>query len=273
MTLTDAVDFNRAVLARAYVRVVGVNREISWMLAEIFLPMLSVTAYIFLYRALGAPKMYEGLVVLGAAMIPFWLVVLWSMAMQFYWEKEMGNLDIYMASPTNPIALLLGMAIGGLVMGGLRSFAVLLVGLGVFRVELSVTSWPALVVAFVLTLSALFTMGMAAASVYFVTGRKGIKINIALMEPIYMLSGMFFPMKNMGRILGAVASIVPLSIGLDAIRQVTLPGMANLEFLPFKVELGILMVMTVVFGVLALKLMARMERKGKTEGTLTEKWL
>ena len=128
----------RSIWARAYVRIVGGNRELSWMLSEVLLPMISLSAYIFIYRSLGAPRIYEGLVVLGGAMIPFWIGVLWSMASQFYWEKEMGNLDLYMASPMHPVALLLGMALGGMFMSFVRSFFVLLLGVFVFRVELTV---------------------------------------------------------------------------------------------------------------------------------------
>jgi len=35
-----------------------------------------------------------GFVVLGGTMTAFWMNVLWSMASQLYWEKEMGNLQL-----------------------------------------------------------------------------------------------------------------------------------------------------------------------------------
>ncbi len=268
-----AADILRGVKARAYVRVIGANREISWVVTEIVLPILSVTAYVFLYRALNAPPMFEGLVILGGAMIPFWIVVLWSMAMQFYWEKEMGNLDIYLSSPTDPIALLLGMAVGGMVMGALRTIAILILGVLLFKIQFVVTSWPMLIVILTLTLSALFAMGMAAASVYFVTGRKGVMINIALMEPVFLLTGNFFPLKNLGAVLGAVASIIPISLGLDGVRQLLLPGFDAYIFLSVETEAAILLAMTLVFGTASVFLVRRMERKGLADGTLAEKWL
>lgn len=274
MSLSEILTISwRAAMARAYVRVVGANRELSWVATEIILPILTVAAYVFLYRHLGQPPLYEGMVVLGGAMIPFWIVVLWSMAMQFYWEKEMGNLDIFLSSPTHPIALLLGMAVGGVFMGGLRAFLILFLGITLFRIPLHVTSWPALLAVFSLTLSALFAMGMAAASVYFVTGRKGIKINIALMEPVYMLTGMFYPVKNMGFVVSLIASIIPITLGLDGIRQITLPGSEALAFLSVPVEITMLAIVTVVFSIAAVYLLKRMEEKGRRDGTLTEKWL
>src|SRR2546422_2862998 len=50
-------------------------------------------------------------VVLGGTMVAFWLNVLWSMASQLYWEKEIGNLQLYMMAPMNRMALLGGMAV------------------------------------------------------------------------------------------------------------------------------------------------------------------
>ncbi len=268
-----AVRSFRAVKARAYIRIVGANRELSWMLTEIVLPILSVAAYILLYRSLGLPPIYEGLVILGGAMIPLWMVVLWSMAMQLFWEKGVGNLDIYLSSPTDPIMLLIGMAVGGMFMGGLRSAMILFLGIVIFDVHLFVADWLLFIATLSFTMTALFSMGMAAASVYFVTGRKGIKINIALMEPVYMLTGMYFPMKNLGAVMGIVASLIPLSLGLDGIRQLCLPGGASLKFISVHAEIGILMTMTVIFGIAAYYLLRRMERKGRMDGTLSERWM
>ncbi len=263
----------RAIRARAYIRIVGANREISWLVTEIALPILSVAAYILLYRSLGLPPIYEGLVIVGGAMIPLWMVVLWSMAMQLFWEKGVGNLDIYLSSPTDPIMLLIGMAIGGMFMAGLRSAMILLLGILIFDVDLFVSDWFLFFTVLSLTMTALFSMGMAAASAYFVTGRMGIKINIALMEPIYMMSGLYFPMKNMGAVMGIVASLIPLSLGLDGIRQLCLPGGESLKFISVHAEIGILFVMSVVFGIASYYLLRRMERKGRIDGTLSERWM
>jgi len=86
--------FLQTVLARAYPRIIGQQREKSWMFFDIFLPMLAVSAYVFVYRAIGAPNEYVGFVVMGGAMTAFWMNVLWSMSSQLYWEKEMGNLSL-----------------------------------------------------------------------------------------------------------------------------------------------------------------------------------
>lgn len=262
----------RAARARAYVRVVGANRELSWLITEVVLPVLSIAAYVLIYRAIGAPKDYEALVVVGGAMIPYWMVVLWSMAAQFYWEKEMGNLDLYMASPMHPVALLLGMALGGMVLATVRTIMIILFGVLLFKVSF-VFLQPWLVIAlFILTLTALFSMGMVASSIYFLVGRAGIKINVVLMEPVFLFTGVYFPVKNLGFYLSIIGAMIPLTLGLDGIRQLILPSGKTMGFLSPEVEILILLGMTVVFTFLAFKAMAHMERLGKKEGRMTLRW-
>ena len=65
--------FVRTALARAYPRVIGGNREKSWVFFEVVLPLLALSAYVFVYRGLQAPEEFVGFVILGGAMSAFWL--------------------------------------------------------------------------------------------------------------------------------------------------------------------------------------------------------
>jgi ABC-2 type transport system permease protein len=91
--------FLRTMLARAYPRVIGLWREPSWMLQETLMPMLSVAAFVYVYRAMHAPEEFTGFVILGGAMTAFWLNVLWAMGAQLYWERDSGNLELYIIAP------------------------------------------------------------------------------------------------------------------------------------------------------------------------------
>ena len=92
----------------------------------------------FVYRAIHAPEDYIGFVVVGGAMIAFWMNVLWSMSSQLYWEKEQGNLALYIMSPTSMMAILLGMALGGLLATTLRALVIIVVGSLLFKVQYAV---------------------------------------------------------------------------------------------------------------------------------------
>jgi len=262
--------FLKTVVARAYPRVIGQQRERSWLFFDVFLSILAVSAYVFVYRAIGAPEEYVGFVVVGGAMTAFWLNVLWSMSSQLYWEKESGNLALYIMAPNSMMAILLGMAVGGIVATALRAAAILLVGSLLFHVQYAVGSLPALAVVFLLTLAALYGLGMMSASLFLLWGREAWHLANLAQEPIYLLSGFYFPVKNLGFWVAVAASIIPLTLGLDAMRQLLFPSGAALGFLTVPVEVAVLAVLCVLFLVAARWLLGYMERMAIREGRLLE---
>jgi ABC-2 type transport system permease protein len=263
----------RAVRGRAYPRVRGTLREKSWVFFEILLPFLSTSAFVFVYRALKAPPDYIGFVVLGGAMSAFWLNVIWMMAAQLHWEKDNGNLELYFAAPMNLISVLFGMAIGGLFMSGTRAVAVLLVATFVFGVTFSVSQWLLLITVFLLTLVALYGLGMILASLFLAWGREAWHLTQGLIEPVYFVAGLNFPVARLG-LLGALAvSTLPLAVGLDAMRQLAFTGTGpSLGVLPPEAETAILVVMPGVFLGLARVMLRNHENRARREGRLTVRW-
>ncbi|RME32738.1 MAG: ABC transporter permease [Thermoflexia bacterium] len=211
-----------------------------------------------------------GFVVVGGAMTAFWLNVLWSMSSQLYWEKESGNLALYIMAPNSMMAILLGMALGGIIATSLRAAAILIVGSLIFHVQYSVGSVPVLVAVFLLTLAALYGLGMMTASLFLLWGREAWHLANLAQEPIYLLSGFYFPVKNLGFWVAAVASIIPLTLGLDAMRQLLFPSGATLGFLSVSVEVTILALLTVLFIATARWLLSYVERIAIREGRLLE---
>lgn len=262
--------YTQTILGRAYPRVVGMAREKSWLFFDIFLPMLSVSAYVFVYRAIGAPEEYVGFVVVGGAMTAFWLNILWSMSSQLYWEKETGNLALYIMSPTHMMAILLGMALGGLVATAQRALGIILLGSLAFKVEYAVGSFWQLLLVFFLSMAALYGMGMMTASLFLLLSREAWHLANLAQEPIYLVSGFYFPIKSFNFWVAAAASIIPLTLGLDAMRQLVFPSGALLGFLTVEVEIAILLLLTIVFIGSARLLLAKMERLAIREGRLTE---
>src|SRR3989304_430591 len=120
--------FVRTVIARAYPRVIGQQRELSWVFFDIFLPLMATCAYVFVYKAIRAPEEFIGFVILGGAMTAFWLNVLWGMSSQLYWEKEMGNLGLYVMAPNSLMAILLGMALGGMLATCMKAVVIVVLG-------------------------------------------------------------------------------------------------------------------------------------------------
>ncbi len=262
--------FLKTVLARAYPRIIGQQREKSWMFFDVFLPLLSVAAYVYIYRAIKAPAEYVGFVVIGGAMTAFWLNVLWSMSSQLYWEKEQGNLALYIIAPNSMMAILLGMALGGLVATTLRALVITVIGSWLFQVPYAISSFIQLFLVFTLALVALYGMGMMSASFFLLLSREAWHWANLAQEPIYLLSGFYFPIKSFSFWIAAGASIIPLTLGLDAMRQLIFPSGAALGFLSVEVEIGALLLMSVLFLLGARALLAYMEKLAIQEGRLTE---
>lgn len=262
--------FLMTVIGRSYPRVVGMQRERSWLFFDVFLPLLSVAAYVFVYRAIGAPEDYVGFVVVGGAMTAFWMNVLWSMSSQLYWEKEQGNLALYIISPAPMMAILLGMAVGGLFATLLRAIAIIAVGSLIFNVTYAVSSFWQLIAVFSLSMVALYGLGMMSASVFLLLSREAWHLANLAMEPVYLVSGMYFPVKNLGFWAAAAASVIPLTLGLDAMRQLVFASGPTLGFLSVETEILILIILSVVFVTAARYLLAYVERLAVREGRLTE---
>ncbi len=263
--------FLRTIVARAYPRIIGANREKSWIFFDTFLPLLATSAYVFFYRAIHAPEEYIGLVVVGGAMTAYWLNVLWSMSSQLYWDKEAGNLALYIAAPTSMMAILLGMAVGGLVMTTMRAVAIIAAGWLLFDVQFSFAYWEVLLLTFVITMAALYGMGMLFASLFLLFGREAWHISNLLQEPIYLVSGFYFPVKALGFWIAAAASLIPLTLGLDAMRQLLFPGHPTFGFLSVKIEIGVLAGLALIFIVLSKFALDYLEKLARQQGRLTER--
>ena len=262
--------FFMTVLARAYPRVIGQQREKSWVFFDIFLPMVATCAYVFIYRAIEAPKDYIGFVLIGGAMTAFWMNVLWNMSSQLYWEKETGNLGLYIMAPNSLMAILLGMALGGMLATCLRAGVIILLGSVFFDVQFAVGSVPQLIAAFLLAMTALYGMGMLFASLFLLFGREAWHISNLLQEPVYLVSGFYFPIRSFNFWLALGASIIPLTLGLDAMRQLLFASGPALGFLSVPLEIAALVALSVLFLWAAKVALEYMERLAIREGRITE---
>ncbi|AMV30024.1 ABC-2 type transporter [Gemmata sp. SH-PL17] len=261
--------FLQAVQARTYPRLAWLYRSNSWMIQETVLPVLAVSAFAYAYRAMEAPQAYTGFLVLGAAMTTFWLNVLWGMGAQLYWERDSGNLELYVMSPAPMIAILTGMALGGMTTTIIRATAITVAGVLLFDVPIDPSSWWLLALGFVVTLAALYGLGMLFASVFLMWGREAWHLIALLQEPIYLMSGTNFPVSVLPRAVAVVASAIPLTLGMDAMRQVLfrVTGLFDVW-----TELSVLGSLAVVFFFVARCSLRRLERRAREEGKLTVRW-
>jgi ABC-2 type transport system permease protein len=263
----------RAAYARAYVRVRSQFNEPEWVIAEAVIPLLIVFAAATLYRVSGSGQL-AGFAVVGGAMMAFWDNVLWLMASQLYWEKESGNLDLFIIAPISRMSILLGMSLGSIVNTSIRAAIILLTAFTVLNIQLNVADPLALSLVFTLTLTALYGLGMLMSSLYMLYGRGALNLNDVLSEPVYLLSGLYFP--TVGRyspfptVLQLLVSLIPLTFGIDGLRRTIILG-ETLESLTL--HIAVLTVLSIVLIPLAWRTLNYMETLGRREGRLSLRWI
>lgn len=257
----------RTMYARAWVRIKSTYGEPLWLVVSIGFPLFSSFAMALLYGSTGLSR-FSGFAVLGGIMLAFWANVLWSMASQFNWDKEVGIFEIYLVSPAPITAILVGMSLGGILQTAPSAAIIAGIGLALFSPTFN-PSWEAVVLTFGFTLASLYAMGMLMSSLYLAYGREAESINNAIGEPITFFSGLYFPSLGVGSpfpfAIQAAASLIPLTIGMDALRKSVFLSVGISAILW---ELVVLGVMGAVLLVLAQKSLRALENRGRRYGTL-----
>lgn len=260
----------RTIVGRAYPRLVSANREPDWIFYEVALPLLQIIAFALVYKALHRPD-FIGILVMGGALLAFWQNVLWSMAGQLHWERQSGNLELYLMAPPSMLWILAGMAFGGMFATLMRAIAIVTIGSLIFGVTYQIVSTPLLIVVFLITMIALYGMGSMLASLYLLYNREVWALQEVIQDPVALISGFYFPVRTLGGFAGSLASLIPLTLGLDAMRQLMFPA-THIPFLPYMIEIGILAVLLVLFIFGAIVSFTYIERRAKIEGKLSLKW-
>ncbi len=267
-SLSKATLWLGAAFSRAVIRIYSTYSDPLWILVNIGGPLLTSMALALLYRFAGLGQ-FTGFAVLGGGMMAYWGNVLWSMASQLNWDKRSGMLYLYIASPAPLTSLLVGMSLGGIVGTLPSSLIVLAIGITLFNPQFSPPS-IALAATFILTLIALYGMGIALSSLYMVTGREAEEINDAIFEPVSFLSGLYFPSVGRGSpfpfALQAVASLIPLTIGMDTLRRVAIYGQDLPDVWANLAALSLMALVSIIGGTRAL---SYVEMKGRKTGDLT----
>ena len=117
-----------------------------------------------------------------------------------------------------------------------------------------------------LAICALYCLGMLLAGLFLFYQREAWQLADAMQEPIYFVSGFYFPVRTLGAAVAGVGSLIPLTLGLDAIRQLVLPGTP--EFIPVGWEILAVVVQIVVYALLSQVTLRQLERLAREDARL-----
>jgi ABC-2 type transport system permease protein len=108
------------------------------------------------------------------------------------------------------------------------------------------------------------------ASAFLLFGREAWAISDMVQEPVNLVTGFYFPVRSLPFWIAAAASAIPMTLGLDAMRQLAFPNGFQMGFLSTRVEILILVGLSVFFLVGAKLLLDYTEKLAIREGRLTE---
>jgi ABC-2 type transport system permease protein len=146
---------------------------------------------------------------------------------------------------------------------------ILIAGTVIFQAPLVVHEPLTALVMFLLTIIALYALGMLFASLFMLYGREAWHTANLLQEPVYFVSGSYFPVNSLPFLVQVAASFIPLTFGLDGIRRVLVQGEG---IVTTWLDIVALVIFILVLMPLARFALGYMENLGKKEGRLTLRW-
>jgi ABC-2 type transport system permease protein len=144
---------------------------------------------------------------------------------ELIWDRQFGFLKETLVAPVPRIYVMIGRTLGGATVALIQGLIVVVICLAAgFRV----TNFGALptAVAVMILVAVMFTaLGTAVASV--LSDFQGFQLIMNfLVMPIFFLSGALFPLVGLPKVLNIIATIDPLSYGVDGLRS-ALVGIAH----------------------------------------------
>jgi ABC-2 type transport system permease protein len=165
---------------------------------------------------------------------------------EIIWDRQFGFLKETLVAPTSRLEIMIGRTLGGATVacfqGILIVFLSFLVG---FRPE-NIMLFP-LAFVFIFLIALLFTaLGTSIASL--LKDMQGFQLIMNfLVMPLFFLSGALFPLNGLPKTLSVIATVNPLSYGVDGLRQ-TLTNVSHFGLLHDFLVLSVITAIILAIG-------------------------
>ena len=186
--------------------------------------------------------------------------MLWGTGYFIENQRGAGTLEVLFLAPTNRVTLLLGVALQDFV------FSSIIIGVTVslcsfaFGLNLNIVDPFGLLLCFILTVLALYAVGIFFASFFVLTRSANLLANF-LQAPIMYFSGMNFPVNAIPKMFFFFSALIPITFGIDAFRKMSLAGASITMVWHDILALTIHVVIFSVLGVWGLKFAERQALK------------
>lgn len=138
-------------------------------------------------------------------------------------EKELGTMEILMASPLRPAVIILGKVVPYLVLSFVNAAMILVMGIFVFGVPVAGSLWLLTAECTLFIITSL-SLGILISSVTSTQQTAMMISMVGLLLPTVMLSGYIFPLDSMPRFLQLIANLIPAKWFIIILKNIMLKG-------------------------------------------------
>lgn len=235
----------------------------------LFNPLLAIASYYFLFKQ-GNVSGGGEYVLVGSSLILLWGTILWSSATDIDRERWMGTFELLLIAPVPFPVTIFGKIVGNMVLGVITLVINVLCGWLLFGLTVDVAE-PAQLAVTLLVCLASFSGFSLMLALLFTLARGANNIANGLAYPIYLFSGLLFPLTLLPGWARAIGLVMPLGWAREAVRWALLgeAGAADLWTPSFAAALGGLAGVGLAYFVLSLVLFRIIfERKIRQLGQL-----
>ncbi len=243
--ITDGTNPNLATTMVNYVTAIGLDYQQSLSMNNSLPYEINIVN-----RMVYNPQLKEEYIfVPGVMALVLLLVCAMMTSVSIVKEKEMGNMEILLVSPVNPLVVIISKVVPYVVLSLIILTIILGLSVVLFNVPIRGSLWLVYLVSFIFILAAL-ALGILISTV---TNSQQVAMLISLMVlmlPTMMFSGFMFPIESMPKVLQIISNIIPSKWFFTSIQDIMIKGVGIKSILK---ELSILSGFAVFFIVLSLK--------------------
>ncbi|MDO8947200.1 MAG: ABC transporter permease [Desulfocapsaceae bacterium] len=203
-------------------------------------------------------------VLIGIAFTDYLTISTTTFANEIRNAQMVGTLEALLVTPTSMTTILLSSYGYNLLATSLRVIFYLLFGTLIFGVQLQLPGFATFLITFFLTLLPFFGLGLLSAA-FIIVFKQGNPISTFLAMSSGLLGGMLYPVSVLPAWLKPFSAMLPITHGLEAMRQVLLNGAGIVEIRKQLLILALFSILLLAIGIYALYASLKVARK---EGSL-----
>ncbi len=170
------------------------------------------------------------------------------------WEREFGVLKEILITPVSRFYVALGKAVGGVTIALIQGILIMIIAILIARSQVSIIGILASIVMMFLCGIGFCGLGIALAAK--IDNHEGFQVIMSFLTmPLVLLSGAFFPIKDLPHWLSLFVYANPLTYGVEALRW----SISGSSTVPLHLSLAVMILFDIVVFVIAGRLFEKMK--------------